>query len=34
MVDGEDERHYIAWFQKPGVDEAKLDADVRLLSRR
>ncbi len=25
MVDGEVERHYIAWFQAPGVAEGKLD---------
>jgi pimeloyl-ACP methyl ester carboxylesterase len=31
LVDGEAERHYIAWFQKPGVAEARLEADVRLV---
>ena len=30
MVDGEDERHYIAWFQKPGVAEGRLDGQVRV----
>ncbi|HUI25733.1 MAG TPA: alpha/beta hydrolase [Candidatus Kryptonia bacterium] len=31
MVDGDDERHYIAWFQKPGVAESVLDPNVRMV---
>jgi pimeloyl-ACP methyl ester carboxylesterase len=31
LVDGDDERHYIAWFQKPGVAEGVLDRNVRMV---
>jgi pimeloyl-ACP methyl ester carboxylesterase len=31
LVGGKVERHYIAWFQEPGVAEAVLDARVRLV---
>ena len=31
LVEGEDERHYILWFQAPGVAEAVMDPKVRQL---
>jgi pimeloyl-ACP methyl ester carboxylesterase len=31
LVGGDAERHYIAWFQEPGVAEAVLDAQPRLV---
>jgi pimeloyl-ACP methyl ester carboxylesterase len=31
LVDGEDERHYVLWFQTPGVAEAVMDSKVRLI---
>ncbi len=34
MVDGEDERHYILWFQKPGVAESVMDSRARLIFDR
>ncbi len=34
LVEGEDERFYVCWFQKPGVAEAYLSAHVRLLFER
>jgi|YelNatPaOPRAMG01_1025707.scaffolds.fasta_scaffold05683_10 pimeloyl-ACP methyl ester carboxylesterase len=34
MVDGEDERHYILWFQKPGVAESIMDSRARLIFDR
>ena len=34
LVDGEDERHYVLWFQKPGVAEAMMDGKVRFLFER
>lgn len=34
LVDGDDDRFYICWFQKPGVAEAYLSAHVRLLFER
>ena len=34
MVDGDTDRHYIAWFQQPGVAEAVMDRNVETLFRR
>lgn len=34
MVGGEDDRHYILWFQKPGQAEAVMDKKVRLIFSR
>jgi pimeloyl-ACP methyl ester carboxylesterase len=34
LVDGDDARFYICWFQKPGVAEAYLSAHVRMLFER
>lgn len=34
LVDGEDERHYILWFQKAGIAESVMDGRVRLLFER
>jgi len=34
LVDGDDDRFYVCWFQKPGVAEEYLDARVRLLFER
>ncbi|MBW2282671.1 MAG: alpha/beta hydrolase [Deltaproteobacteria bacterium] len=34
LVDGDDDRHYILWFQKPGVAEAAMDGRVRILFER
>jgi pimeloyl-ACP methyl ester carboxylesterase len=31
LVEGDDDRHYILWFQTPGVAEAVMDPNVRLL---
>jgi hypothetical protein len=31
LVEGDDERHYLLWFQTPGVAEAVMDPKVRLL---
>ena len=31
LVEGDDDRHYVLWFQVPGVAEAVMDADVRKL---
>lgn len=34
LVDGDDDRFYVCWFQKPGVAEAYLGTRVRLLFER
>jgi pimeloyl-ACP methyl ester carboxylesterase len=34
LVGGQDEKLYILWFQKPGVAEAVMDADPRLVFER
>jgi len=34
MVGGEDDRHYVLWFQKPGRAEAVMDKQVRLIFDR
>ncbi len=31
LVNGEDERMYMLWFQEPGVAEAVLDGQVELM---
>jgi len=34
LVDGDDDRHYMLWFQKPGVAESAMDGRVRVLFER
>ncbi len=34
MVNGEDERHYILWFQKPGQAESVMDSRARVIFDR
>ncbi len=34
LVDGEDERYYVLWFQEPGVAEAEMDPKARLIFER
>jgi pimeloyl-ACP methyl ester carboxylesterase len=34
LVEGEDERHYVLWFQTPGVAETVMDPKVRFLFER
>ncbi len=34
LVDGDEERHYVLWFQKPGVAESVMDGRVRFLFER